>query len=487
MVNHYIGKHWQEGSGPEQVSYDPATGEVAWSGRAATAEEVGPAVDAARAAFEGWAELPLEQRVQHLEAFADELRRHRDPLAQAISREVGKPRWEALTEVDAMINKVPVSIAAYRDRLAEQRLDLGDTTGATRYKPHGVLAVFGPFNLPGHLPNGHIVPALLAGNTVVFKPSELAPLVGQVMVERWQAAGLPAGVVNLVQGGRATGEALADHPGIDGLLFTGSFPTGRALARRFAEHPGKMLALEMGGNNPLIIHRVADLDAAAYLTVVSAFITAGQRCTCARRLILPRGEEGDQLLQKLAGLTQSLRVGPPDAEPEPFIGPVITPTAADRLLGAQDDLLKRGGRAIVALKRIGEIPAMLRPGLIDVTDLADRADEELFGPLLQVIRVSDFDTAITEANRTAYGLAAGLFSDDAALFERFVRRVRAGVVSWNRQTTGASGRLPFGGVGASGNHRPGGYFAADYTAYPVASLERDRLGMPAQRLPGIQP
>jgi succinylglutamic semialdehyde dehydrogenase len=239
----------------------------------------------------------------------------------------------------------------------------------------------------------------------------------------------------------------------------------------------------MGGNNPLIVWDVADVEAASYLIVQSAFLTAGQRCTCARRLIVRSGDE--RVVRSVVELAGKVRVGCWDAEPAAFMGPVISDRAARQVLGAQKDLIGRGGRAIVPVKSIGPREAFLSPGLIDVTDVEDRPDVEVFGPLLQLIRVADFDAALAEANDTAYGLAAGLISDRRELYEWFLREIRAGVVNWNRATTGASGKLPFGGVGLSGNHRPSGYFAADYCSYPVASLEIETVAMPAQRLPGL--
>jgi succinylglutamic semialdehyde dehydrogenase len=424
-------------------------------------------------------------------AVGEQYRARRDELAAAISADTGKPRWEALSEVDAMIAKVAISVEACERRTPPAGdANSGGATAdglalATRYRPHGVVAVLGPFNMPGHLPNGHLIPAVLAGNAAVFKPSEQAPRVGEVMAEAWHAAGTPAGVFNMVQGAAQTGIDLASHAGIDGLFFTGSYAVGLALSRTFAERPGAILALEMGGNNPLIVHDCADHDAAAYLTVLSAYITAGQRCSCARRLIVPAGSEGDAFVEQLVGMIGRIRVGFPDDEPEPFMGPVISATAAERLLTAQARLVKRGGRTVIEMKSSARSPALLSPGLIDVTNVAQRDDEELFGPILQLIRVPDFDAAIREANATRYGLSAGLLSDRRDLYDRFYRDIRAGVVNWNRQLTGSSSRLPFGGVGRSGNHRPSAYFAADYCAYPVAAIESDRVAMPKQLSPGI--
>ena len=483
--SHYIDGHWIDGAGAPFHSSDPATGESVWQGHAAGQSEIDQFVAAAHKALESWSDTPLPQRIFFLQKFAEQLKANRADLAEAISRETGKPRWEALSEVDSMIGKVPVSIDAFNERRRPVETEAAGGTAATRFKPYGVVAVFGPFNFPGHLPNGHIVPALLAGNTVVFKPSELTPLVGQRTVELWEAAELPAGVLNLVQGGRETGSILAGHGGIDGLFFTGSVAVGRTLSRLFADHPEKILALEMGGNNPLIVHEASDLDAAAYLTIQSAFITAGQRCTCARRLVVPQGDPGDAFLDRLIAMTQSVKVGRFSDEPEPFMGPVISVRAAENLLAAQETLKDRGGRALLEMRRVSDSPAMLSPGIMNVTSISNRPDEELFGPLLQLIRVADFPQAIEEANRTAYGLSAGLLSDSRELYEHFFRRIRAGVVNWNRQTTGASGSLPFGGVGLSGNHHPSGYYAADYCSYPVASLENPKLTMPSQLTPGV--
>lgn len=463
-------------------SINPATGEVVWTGPAATPADVDRAVAAARAAFAGWSALPLDERAALLRRFAQQLTTHKESLAETISREVGKPHWEALTEVQSMIGKVDISIEAHARRCGEFKSSLG----ITRFKPHGVVAVLGPFNFPGHLPNGHIVPALLAGNTVVFKPSEYAPAVAEQTLALWRAAGLPEGVLSVVQGARETGAALAAHPGIDGLFFTGSARAGQALSEQFARTPEKILALEMGGNNPLVVHRARDERAAVALTIQSAFLTAGQRCTCARRLIVPRGDEGDRFLAALVRCARTLRVGASTERPEPFMGPVISSAAADRLLAAPRELVARGAVALLEMKRLRDGTGLLSPGIIDVTAVAGRADEEFFGPLLQVIRVPDFAAALHEANNTAYGLAAGLISDERELYERFHREVRAGIINWNQQLTGASSAAPFGGVGRSGNHRPSAYFAADYSAYPVASIEVPALKLAAQLPPGLE-
>ena len=485
MRNQYINGHWQEGGGAPFALTDPATGAPAWQGAAADEAQVSGACDAARRTFSDWALAPLQQRVAVCERFRDLLRADGEALARLIALEVGKPLWEARTEVASMTAKVDISIKAYHARTGESAAPAADGTAMLRHRPHGVLAVFGPYNFPGHLPNVHIVPALIAGNTIVFKPSEHAPQTAIRTVELWLQAGLPAPVLNLVYGGRETGAALAHQPQLDGILFTGSYRTGAALHRQFGGQPGKLLALEMGGNNPLVVWDAAERDAAVHHVILSAFLSAGQRCTCARRLIVEDNARGRALLARLVQLASRIGIGRYDSEPPPFMGPVISDQAAQLLEQAQQNLLACGGEALLPLRRLQPGTGFVSPGIVDVTGAVGIPDEEWFGPLLQVLRVPDFEAALHSANATDYGLAAGLLSDDEALWRRFLVGARAGIVNWNRPTTGAASSAPFGGIGKSGNHRPSAFYAADYCAYPVASIESTRLQMPAQLSPGL--
>ena len=481
---HVIANNWVAGTGKEFISTNPASGQTTWEGIAATKTEVELAVQAARKATVSWAAIGVHERVAHLETFRDKLSERKEQFAHVISQDTGKPLWESRTEVDAMMAKIMLSIQAYDTFCNPAQNDLAQGASAVRFKPHGVVAVLGPFNLPGHLPNAHMVPALVAGNTVVFKPSELTPAVGRELAKLWLAADLPAGVFNMVQGDADTGRCLIEHPDLDGVFFTGGYETGRSIHRALAGSPEKMLALEMGGNNPLTIADIDDVNAAAYGTIQSAFITSGQRCTCARRLIVLESEKNDRFLAHLISMMKGIRVGPYTTDPEPFMGPVITTRVADRLLDAQESLRKQGGDCLVEMTRL-DSGSMLSPGLIDVTSVKQRSDDELFGPLLQMVRVQTFEQLIVEANGTAYGLAAGIFCDELAMYERFYRGVRAGIVNWNCPLTGASGQMPFGGIGRSGNHRPSGYYAAQYCSYPIASLEHHRLTLPEHVTPGI--
>jgi succinylglutamic semialdehyde dehydrogenase len=455
----------------EIVSTDPCTGETVWSGPAAGPAVVAAAADRAAAAFSDWGARSLESRAQVATRFAELVKARREEVARLLSRETGKPFWETLTEADSVAGKVAISLAAYEDRTGETVSETAGVRQAIRHKPHGVMAVVGPFNFPMHLPNGHIAPALIAGNTVVFKPSEKTPASGVLLAQLWREAGVPDEALQVVVGGVDAGQALVGHPRVDGVLFTGGLPAGRAIHRALADEPQKILALELGGNSPLVVWDAADAEATAHLIVQSAFVTAGQRCSCARRLVVQEGAEGERLLEALLDLVGRIRAGCPFDEPARFMGPVIDGGAAEQLLMAQARLLELGGRPLAEMRRLDGARPLLSPGVIDMTAARERPDEEMFGPLLQVIRVADFDAAIAEANATRFGLLAGLISDEEALYHRFWREVRAGVINWNRPTTGASSAAPFGGVGLSGNHRPSAYYAADYAAYPVASLE----------------
>lgn len=466
----YIGGQWRRGQGEQFRSYNPATGDKVWEGHGASPDDVAEAMAAARLAFPSWSRRPVEERIAIARAYAKEIEKRANEIANSISSEMGKTLWDAKGEVQAMIGKIELSIRAQAERAGHKEEKNAFGLTVLSHHAHGVMAVFGPFNFPGHLPNGHIVPALLAGNCVLFKPSEMTPGAGALMMEAWEAAGLPAGVLNLLQGAHETGAALLDAQGLNGVLFTGSAQTGALIHRKFAGRPDVMLALELGGNNPLIVWPPTDTMAAANLIAQSAFITSGQRCSCARRLIVPEGAAGDDIIAALKEFTGKIIAGNADQLPEPFMGPLVNAMSADRALKFEAGLQQLGGKTIVALKREG---ALVHPGVIDVTGLTP-PDEELFGPLLQVYRVKDFDHALDVANATRFGLAGGLISDDPALWARVQNEMRAGVLNWNRPTTGASGGLPFGGPGLSGSLRPSAYYAADYVAFPVATQSAEK-------------
>lgn len=472
------------GEGQEFHSLNPYNSEIIWHGKAATSFQVDMAVKAARKAFIHWKEKPFLDRLSVLKVFSEKVKASSENLARVIAEETGKPLWEARTEVAAMAGKVDISLRAYHERTGERGKNVAGTQIVLCHRPIGVMAVFGPYNFPAHLPNGHIVPALLAGNTVVFKPSELTPKTAEETLKLWIDAGLPEGVINLVQGGRETGEALAKNKHIDGLLFTGSAMTGHLLHSQFAGQPEKMLALEMGGNNPMVVsERYGDLDAAVYNIIQSAFISGGQRCTCARRLYVQNGRKGDDLISRLLKMTSKIQVGGQFDEPAPFFGSQISIQAAEKVLAIQERLVCLGGIPLITSNLLHD--ALLSPGIIDMSHVTKLPDEEIFGPLLQVMRFDSIRQAVELANDTRYGLSAGLISRDSFEWDYFIQRIRAGIVNRNCPLTGASGDLPFGGPGASGNLRPSAYYAADYCAYPMASMEKENVRLPLELSPGI--
>lgn len=453
------------------ISHEPATGEELWRGEMGDAEQE---IGIARAAWPEWAARALAFRIETVRRFANAVRAAEEQLVDCIARETGKPLWEAKTEVASVVAKVDISVAAYSERTGQKRLQGAlDTRQAVRHKPHGVMAVLGPYNFPAHLPNGHIIPALIAGNAIVFKPSEKTPATGAMLVDLYHRAGVPEGVVRVLIGGPEQGKALTAHPDVRGVLFTGSAQTGIAINRQFAADPGKILALEMGGNNPVVVWDTADIPSAAVLVVQSAFLSAGQRCTAAKRLIV-RDTLAKPLLDEMRRIVGRLIVDHPHADPAPFMGPVIDNEAADGLTESFLVLMSNGGRPITHMVRPVKDRPFLTPGIIDVTQMAERPDLELFGPLLQVVRVDSFEGAIAEANNTRFGLSASLIGGGPEQYDQFWANVHAGIINWNKPTNGASSSAPFGGIGISGNHRPSAYYAADYCAYPVASSEADQ-------------
>ncbi len=453
------------------VSAEPATGKELWRGKIG---DVDATVDRARRAWPAWAAQPLATRIELVRRFANEVRKDHEKLSELIARETGKPLWEARTEVEAVIAKVEISVRAYAERTGQRKLDSAlQGTAALRHKPHGVMAVLGPYNFPAHLPNGHIVPALIAGNAVILKPSEKTPAVGELLMTLFNRAGISAALVQCLVGGPEEGKALVAHPGVDGVLFTGSAQAGIAINRKLAANPGKIVALEMGGNNPIVLWDTPKISDAATLIVQSAFTTAGQRCTAARRLIV-KASLYDEAIEEVKRLTGRIIIGAPFDEPAPFMGPVIDMHAADQLTESFLYLMSNGGKALTHMRRPREGLPFVTPGIIDTTAMAERPDVELFGPLLQVIKVDSFDQAIAEANNTRFGLSASLIGGSPQEYNRFWANIRAGIVNWNRPTNGASSAAPFGGVGLSGNHRPAAFYAADYCAYPVASSEMEQ-------------
>jgi succinylglutamic semialdehyde dehydrogenase len=479
------------------VARNPARpAQVVWAGRAEV-RHVDEAVAAARAAWPAWAAAGPDRRFAALRRYQSLCREREQEIAEIICDETGKVMWEARQEAALLALKVEITLErsphSGLSRVTDWQVPLGGgRTGRTIFRPHGVMAVVGPFNFPAHLPNGHIVPALAMGNTVVFKPSDKAPGVGQVLGELLAAA-LEAegfgpgggGIVNVVQGGAEVASRLVGHEGIDGVLFTGSWPVGRRIMEANLDRPGRILALEMGGNNAAVVMPDADLRQAAIEIVRCAFNTAGQRCTCTRRAVVHR-EVAGRLIPAICKGASLLVIGDPRADrgsggTPVFMGPMIRDEAR-RLVVSQVAAMARGGGRVLVEPREPDVgghggwylsPAVVQVERFVASDAAadePGSDVEVFGPVLRVCVVDSLDEAIEQANATRFGLAASIFTRDLGAAERFLREARAGCVNVNTGTAGASSRLPFGGLGLSGNHRPAGAYSLDYCAYPVAAM-----------------
>lgn len=444
--------------------------------------QVDAAVAAAREAQAAFAAVPLPERAQLVRRIGTALKEREEELARAIALDVGKPLWEARTEAQACAAKAAIT-ADEGVKLVTGFAAPGQGGAECRFRPLGVLAVLGPFNFPVHLPNGHILPALLCGNAVVFKPSEIAPHAAEVYARCLESAGLPRGLFNLVQGPAQTGGALCAHPEVDGVLFTGSWAVGQAI-QDAARGQTKLLALEMGGKNAAIVLADADAEKAAYDVLFSAFVSAGQRCTAASRAIVVG--DAPRFASRIAGLARQLSVGHPLDEGV-FMGPLASPAALEKfeagVRGADAETLLEPRR----LKPRGLDGCYISPSVHFVGRRRGTAyeREELFGPDLAVYPASSEEEAVEIANATDYGLAASVHTASEPAFDRCQRALQCGVVNWNAPTVGASGRLPFGGLKRSGNHRPAALWSPLYCAAPVAVLRGEATLDRRKLAPGI--
>lgn len=440
------------------------------------------AVEAARHAQPSWEATPFVERLEVVRRFGVELRAREAHFVELLAREVGKPAWEAKTEVAALSAKI--EITASEGMALVHDYDLEGGKFSARFRPLGALAVLGPFNFPLHLPNGHIIPALLTGNTVVFKPSELAPACAQVYLQAAEAARLPPGVLNLVQGYARTGAGLSSHADIDGVLFTGSSAAGRAIVEANLERPGRMLALEMGGKNAAVVLADAPFEKAVYDVLYSACVTAGQRCTAVSRVVVDRSI-ADRFIDVISSRVKNVKIGHPKS-PDTFMGPLISQAAFEKFQAAQR-AAESETQVVIASRELDVgvsgyyvSPAVHRVEAVDTTSRYQQ--EELFGPDLAIYAADDDEHAAAIANATDYGLAAAVFTASEASFEWMARRLRVGVLAWNAPSVGSSSRLPFGGLRRSGNLRPAGLFSSLYCVHSLA-ISRGSTELDLERLP----
>jgi succinylglutamic semialdehyde dehydrogenase len=444
--------------------------------------DVADAVARARAAFPAWRDAGFETRAAVARRFRDVTESRREDLAQLIAREMGKAIWDARGEARLVPAKIVVSLDDGMHCVAP--IEQGTGIRATHH-PRGVLAVLGPFNFPAHLPNGHIVPALLTGNTVVFKPSELTPAVGAWLADAWREAGLPEGVLEIVQGLGETGADLAGHEDVDGVLFTGSYATGRKLEELVLDQPHKILALEMGGKNAMIVMQDAELDLAVAEAALSISATTGQRCSCASRLFVDE-RVIEAFSEKLVRVLSGVKIGMPLDE-EVFMGPLASRAAAEKVERFRAMASEAGGERLLRVETDLGLP-WVGPGLVRFRDCRQSHSyqrDEIFGPEAALYPIRDLDEAIAAVNDSDYGLVASLMTRNRASYDHAIGRVQTGLLNWNKGTIGASGKLPFGGTKRSGNDRPAGVTASVYCTFPQAHLESPAHFDPKSLPPGL--
>ena len=450
---------------------------------------VDQACESAQRAFREWSEMTIQQRMEILGKVRDLFAKREEEFAQVISRETGKPLWETAGEAKALVGKFNVTFDYSLELIKEVEIEnaLPSVNGYIRYRPRGVFAVLGPFNFPGHLPNGHIVPALVTGNCVVFKPSELTPVTAQLMAECYHEAGVPKGVFNLVQGGGEIGRRLVTHKKIDGVLFTGSYETGLKITESTLHDHWKIRALEMGGKNSTIVWNDADLDKAIYESLIGVYMSSGQRCSCTSRIFLHKSvaqEFTDRFYEK----AKKLSIG--HWSENPFMGTVISKKSLDTYVRFQDIAVREGAEKIMRGKALeGPLKGhYVTPSIYKIKNYDAKStyqNTEIFAPNVALYELDDLDEAINITNESGYGLSMAIFSKDRKNFEQCLNRAKVGLLNWNRTTNGASSKLPFGGYGKSGNDRPSAHFAVYYCTRPVANLEDPTHFDPSKTLPGM--
>ncbi|MGK5082231.1 aldehyde dehydrogenase family protein [Bdellovibrionota bacterium FG-1] len=440
---------------------------------------VNEAAEAAHRAFASWRLTPPTQRAELLKKYQAALGRRQEALIEIMAREVGKPLWEAKDEVLAMIADVDGVLGEGMQGVANLELSdvIARTRGVCRYRPLGVIAVIGPFSSPGQLPGEQIVAALATGNTVIFKPSEKAPIVGQIITECIEEAGFPAGVFNLVQGEREVGRRLCVHEKVAAVLFTGSYEVGTRIKQDTLQQHWKRVVLAMSGKNATIIWDDADLDIAVRQTLFSAFVTAGQRCSSTSRVIVHQSRVSE-FVDRLHTQAKGFSIGHPLESP--FMGPLVDAGAVDRYLkfigiaGREGcEIVMRGKALELAWKGHYVAPTIcvVQDNSIDAARKSVYQQTELLAPNVAITAVAEVEQAIALSNATQYGWVASVFTKQRAIYEKMGESLEMGLINWNVPTTTVSSRLPVGGLKKSGNHFPAGLLSTRNCTYPVSSLE----------------
>ncbi len=473
MKSLFIDNAWQNANGEQFVSKSPNNNEVVFTGNFATKNNCNKAVAAAKSAQQKWFELGVDTRIEYIRKFVEIVKENKEELSRTISVEVGKPKWESDGEINSIIGKVEPCIDAYKTRCSDIVIEKGTAKGITRFRPLGVMLIIGPYNYPMHMTNGQIMAGLIAGNTIVLKPSDKAPLCATKIMECWQKAGLPDGVINMVQGNSETVKNIIENRDVNGVYFTGSYKVGQIISNLCSTN--QLCALEMGGDGPIVAWDSKDVRGAAITVVQGAFGTAGQKCVSTRKLIVPDNKFGKDLIKEIVKVSKKVIVGKFDDNETPFMGPLRTPQMVENALKMQKYLLSKGGVSLLKAEKLSFGECFISPCIIDVTGVKYTLKDEVFAPFLRVIRVKNFDDALKEANASEYGLATSILTEDKELYNKYLNNAKFGLVNWNKPTVGSSAWAGFGGIKNSGNFRPSGYLASDFCSYAIASAEVENL------------
>ncbi len=423
------------------------------------------AISAAKEAQKAWSLKNTEQKRPYFLALKQAFIRHEETIAEAIFQEMGKIKSEALLEAKSLSARIDLMLNQGLSRVKTEKIY--ELRAETRYHHQGVLAVIGPYNFPAHLVNAHVIPALLMGNTLVTKPSELCPWVAELYATCFIEAGFPPGVYNLLQGDGRIGKALCAHPGIDGVLFTGSYPTGRALQELLLDQPHKILALEMGGKNFAVVMDDADMEQALLEVAQGAFLTTGQRCTATSRVLVHEGIF-EPFKKSLLSLTKKML--PDTKNNQGIFGPMASKDALDKFLRGLSRAKEEGVEILLDSQKL-EGGAFVTPSIYQISSdhpVGAYLGEELFGPNIALESFQTLNDAIDRINQSPFGLSNSIFTLNSYAGDQLYQRTKSGLLNINRATNGAYGQMPFGGVNKSGNQRPAGIDAVRYSSFPVA-------------------
>jgi acyl-CoA reductase-like NAD-dependent aldehyde dehydrogenase len=455
VLKNFVDGEWRESRGRRVPDLNPAdTTEVLAEAPASTAEEAAEAVAAAERAFESWRNTPAPIRGQILYQVQRRMEDRRQELAETLTREEGKTLAESRGEIQRAINVVEFFAGEAR-RITGETIpsELPYNFCYTVKQPVGPVAVITPWNFPVAIPIWKIAPALACGNTVVFKPASLTPLTATLIARIFEESGLPSGVLNVVfGGGREVGDTLVKHPAIQAVSFTGSNDVGTGLNQAAAAR-GIKCQCEMGGKNPIVVLADADLDLAVESSIQGAFGSTGQRCTATSRAVVV-DSIADEFLERLDARTARLVVGP-GLDPATNVGPSVDQHQLETVLGYVQVGQREGARLVRGGARITDNGLhkghFVAPTIFDgVAPEMRIAQEEIFGPVLSIIRVPDGDSALNVANRVRFGLSASVYTNDVARVFRFVDRLEAGIIHVNSPTVGGEAHVPFGGMKATG-------------------------------------